>query len=370
MSNTDSLTHFALETEQSVLGAVFNRSAVLDEVVDLVAPEDFYRLAHQTIYRAMLDLYQRREPVDLVTVTRLLRERGRLEEAGGPAFLAGLSEAGISAHGPHYARIVQDKARLRRFVGALRVAANTACQGVEDVETYINQAEADIYRAAHMEAGKGQPVPFAQAVQEAMQQIEAQRRDNLPPGLSTGLVDLDACLGGLEPGNLYVLAARPGMGKTALALKIALNVGQFGTPGLFLSLETSRAQLARRALANLTGLDHQALRDGQLEEEAWQRLTRSVEQLRDLPLYLDDQSSMTHLEVRARARRVAARWGVRLLVVDYLQLVSAPEAKSREQEVAAISRSFKALAKELDLPVVVLSQLNRTCDSSSTARKK
>ncbi|MBW1992562.1 MAG: replicative DNA helicase [Deltaproteobacteria bacterium] len=360
---------FSPEAEQSVLGAVFLRPAVLDEVVEVLKPEDFYRPAHGLIFQAMLDLWGRQEPVDTVTVTDLLKRRRQLTQAGGPFFLASLGDqVGTAANAGHYARLVRDLSRVRRFRETLLKLADKAVNGLEDAGAFLDEAEAEIYRAVHRDdGGRGQPVPVGQVAREVLAQLEAQRRDSLPPGLQTGFFDLDARIGGLEPGNLYVVAARPGMGKTALALNIAVNVARSGQPVLFLSLETGNSQLTQRLLAALFNLSHQHLRDGQIDEREWERLVRLAEKL-DLPLYLDDQSAMTHLEVRARSRRAAAKWGIRLLVVDYLQLVSAPEAKSREQEVAAISRSFKALAKELDVPVLVLSQLNRACEARQDKR--
>lgn len=355
------------EAEQSVLGAVLLRPDVLDEVAEVLPePEFFYRSNHRKIWQAVLDLYRRQEPVDVVTLTDLLLKRGQLEQVGGAVFLAGLSEqVGTAANAVWYARLVRNLADLRRFQATLKRLLDASRNGLEDVAGFLAAAEAEIYRAVHREA-RGDPEPVGEILRACLAQMAQQRRDSLPPGIQTGFYDLDYRIGGLEPHNLYVLAARPGMGKTALGLNIALNVARSGQPVLFLSLETSKAQLARRLLADLAGLDHQAVRDGCPDDTDWAKVQKSCGL--ELPLYLDDQGALTHLEVRARARRAAARWSVQLLVVDYLQLISAPEAKSREQEVAAISRSLKALAKELELPVLVLAQLNRACEVRTDKR--
>ncbi|MEJ5330870.1 MAG: replicative DNA helicase [Desulfobaccales bacterium] len=352
-----------LEAEQSVLGAILLRPQVLDQISDLLVPEDFYRPAHALIFQAMLDLYHRAEPVDLVTVTALLKERGQLEEAGGPVFLAGLSEqVGIAANALYYARLVHEKSVLRRLLARTQEIAQACLGPVEDVDEFLDRVEKEVFEVAQSKVRPGFH-PLGTLVMGEIETLEAiwHKDKGRITGVPSGFKDLDALTAGFQPGDLIIIAARPSMGKTALALNIAFNAAYTGqVPVAFFSLEMSKEQLVRRLLSSVGRIDASHLRRAFLTGEEWQRLQEAAGLLMDTPIYIDDSPAAAVLEVRAKARRLKAEGKLGLVIVDYLQLMRGrPDAPSREQEVSEISRSLKALAKELNVPVIALSQLSR-----------
>ncbi len=352
-----------LEAEQSILGAVLLRPQVLDQVSDLLRPEDFYRPVHGLIFQAMLDLYYRNEPVDLVTVTALLKERSQLEEAGGPVFLATLSEqVGTAANALYYARLVHEKAVLRRLLAQAQEIAQACLGPVENLDEFLDQVEKQVFEVAQTKVRPGfQPLERL-VVQEIgnLEDIWHKDRGRIT-GVPSGFKEMDALTAGFQPGDLIIIAARPSMGKTALALNIAFNAAyrhQF--PVAFFSLEMSKEQLVRRLLSAVGRIDASHLRRAFLTSEEWQRLQEAAGVLLETPIFIDDTPAAAILEVRAKARRLKAEQKLELVIVDYLQLMRGrPDAPSREQEVSEISRSLKALAKELQVPVIALSQLSR-----------
>ncbi|MCL6622567.1 MAG: replicative DNA helicase [Syntrophobacterales bacterium] len=352
-----------LEAEQSVLGAILLRPQVLDQISDLLVPEDFYRPAHGLIFQAMLDLYHRAEPVDLVTVTALLKERGQLEEAGGPVFLAGLSEqVGIAANALYYARLVHEKSVLRRLLTRTQEIAQACLGPVENVDEFLDRVEKQVFEVAQSKVRPGF-YPLGSLVMGEIETLEAiwHKDKGRITGVPSGFRDLDALTAGFQPGDLIIIAARPSMGKTALALNIAFNAAYAGqVPVAFFSLEMSKEQLVRRLLSSVGRIDASHLRRAFLTGEEWQHLQEAAGLLMDTPIYIDDSPAAAVLEVRAKARRLKAEGKLGLIIVDYLQLMRGrPDAPSREQEVSEISRSLKALAKELNVPVIALSQLSR-----------
>jgi replicative DNA helicase len=353
-----------LEAEQSVLGAVLLRAQALDRVADILRPEDFYRSAHGHIFQAMLDLWNRGEPVDLVTVTALLRERNRLEDVGGPVFLAALSEhVGTAANAGYYAKLVHEKAILRRLLECSQNLAQACLAPVEDVDQFLDGVETEIFKVAESKIRLGfQPIDSLVEKEVGLLESIWHREQGRITGVASGFPDLDQLTAGFQPGDLIIIAARPSMGKTALALNIAFNAAYHArVPVGFFSLEMSKEQMVRRLLSSEGKIDASHLRRAYFPEpDEWQRLQEAAGYLLECPIYIDDSPAATVLEVRSKARRLKAESKLELLIVDYLQLMRGrSDAPSREQEISDISRSLKALAKELEIPVVALSQLSR-----------
>jgi replicative DNA helicase len=361
------------EAEQSVLGAILVRPQVMDRIADLIGPEDFYREAHGRIYKAMLDLYGRGEPVDLVTVNALLKERGHLEGVGGPVFLAGLSEqVGFATNAEYYASLVHDKAVLRRLLDCTQEIASACLAPVENVDEFLDEAEHKIFQVAEAKVRLGIS-PLSGLVDSEIATLEAiwARKDGALTGVTSGYKELDEYTAGFQPGDLIILAARPSMGKTALALNIAFCAA-YGqrrgggqsiapVPVAFFSLEMSKQQLVRRLLSSEGLVDASRIRRASfLTGQEWAKLQEAAGLLVDCPIYIDDTPAATVLDIRAKSRRLKADGKLGLVIVDYLQLMHGRhDAPSREQQISEISRSLKALAKELAVPVIALSQLSR-----------
>ncbi|MEW6657798.1 MAG: replicative DNA helicase [Thermodesulfobacteriota bacterium] len=361
------------EAEQSVLGAILLRPQVMDLVADTLAPQDFYRQAHRQIYQVMIDLYNRHEPVDLVSVNNLLKERGQLEEVGGPLFLSGLSEhVGIAANADHYARLVHDKAVLRRLLAASQEIAGACLSPQEDVAEFLDWAEHLVFEVAEAKIRQGFQ-PIEGLVNKEIATLEAiwGRKDDAITGVPSGFVDLDNYTAGFQPSDLIILAARPSMGKTALALNIAFNAAyKPRVPVALFSLEMSREQLVRRLLSSIGEVDASQIRRAAfLTHQEWAHLQEAAGYLIDCPIFIDDTPAATVLEIRAKCRRLKAEGKLGLVIIDYLQLMRGRgDAPSREQEISEISRSLKALAKELQVPVLALSQLNRRVEERPNKR--
>jgi replicative DNA helicase len=343
----------------------------MDQVADLLGPDDFYREAHGRIYQAILDLYRRGEPVDLVTITALLKERGHLEGVGGPGFLAGLAEqVGFAVNAQYYAGLVHSKSVLRRLLDCAQGIAAECLGPIEDVEEFLDGVEQKVFQVAESKIRPGFN-PVGKLVETEIATLEAiwHRDKGRITGVASGFKDLDRLTAGFQNGDLIILAARPSMGKTALALNIAFNAAyprddetppRTPVPVAFFSLEMSKEQLVRRLLSSVGRVDASNLRRAFLTTEEWQRIQEAAGQLIDAPIYIDDSPAATVLEVRAKARRLKAEGKLGLLIVDYLQLMKGRyDAPSREQEISEISRNLKALAKELNVPVLALSQLSR-----------
>jgi replicative DNA helicase len=360
------------EAEQSVLGAILVRPEALDTVADLIVPGDFYRKDHGLIYKAMLDLYGKGKPVDLVTVNALLKERGQLEGVGGPVFLAELSEqVGFATNAEYYAGLVRDKAILRRLLDASQQIARACLAPVENVSALINDAESKLFQVAANQKTQAKSLADLIPVEEVKIEALHARKDQLI-GLSTGFRDIDKLTAGLQDSDLIILAARPSMGKTALALNIAFNTAYKSKPPVpvaFFSLEMSESQLTRRLIASAGKINAERLRTGQMEPEEWVQFNKTNQMLIEVPIFIHDASSPTVLEIRSHARRLKMRHGIRLIIVDYLQLIQGRAGlSSREQQISEISRSLKALAKELQVPIIALSQLSREVEKREKKR--
>ena len=361
----------SIEAEQSVLGSMIIEKEAIFVVAELLQESDFYRTAHQKIFEAIIALSEKGEPVDLVTLADELQRRHALEAVGGTAYLSALAGAvPTAANVQYYALIVRDKAILRSLINtATRIVAGSF-EGPPDVEEFLDSAEQQIFEIGRQGQREGF-VPLKEVLKEAFDRIEHLFDDKKGvTGLSSGFTDLDMICSGLQPSDLIIVAARPSMGKTTLALNMAHHVTvKQRKPAAFFSLEMSREQLAQRMLCAEAKIDAHNLRRGFLSQEEWQKLTRAVGPLGEAPLYVDDSASLSVMEVRAKARRLKAERGLEAVFVDYLQLMRGfSRAENRQQELSEISRSLKALAKELNIPVVALSQLSRAVEKRESRR--
>ncbi len=363
----DRLPPQAIEAEQSVLGALLiDRDAVI-EVAEFLRPEDFYRGHHGTIYRAVLDLYERREPVDIVTVSEVLARRDELEQVGGSSYLTSLINLTPTAvNAVHYARIVERKALLRNLIGAAgKIAAIGYDEGAE-VSEAIDRAEQELFAVSQKRVETGFS-PLRHLLHAAYDRLDYlhQHKGEIS-GIRTGFADLDALTTGLQKSDLIIVAARPSIGKTSLALNFAEHaaVREGKTVGVF-SLEMSKEQLVLRLLSSVSNIDSQRLRTGFLEEMDFTRLAPAMNALAEAPVFIDDTPNISTMELRTKARRLQAEAGLDLVIVDYLQLMQSTLASrdaNRVQEVTEISRGLKALARELEVPVIALSQLSRQAE--------
>jgi replicative DNA helicase len=363
----DRLPPQSIEAEQSVLGALLiDRDAVI-EVAELLRPEDFYRADHGVIYGAILGLYERREPIDLVTVSEALERDGQLDPVGGSAYLTSLINLTPTAvNAVHYARLVERKAVLRNLIAAAGRIAGIGYEDSPDVSESIDRAEQALFAVSQKRVSSGFS-RLNQLLHDAYDRLDyLHQHKGEVTGIRTGFADLDAMTTGLQKSDLIVLAARPSIGKTSLALNFAEHaaVRQGRTVGIF-SLEMSREQLVLRLLSSVADVDSQRLRTGFLEELDFPRLARAMNDLSEAPMFIDDTPNISTMELRTKARRLQAESGLDLIVVDYLQLMQSTvqtRDANRVQEVSEISRGLKALARELQVPVVALSQLSRQAE--------
>ncbi|RJX16940.1 MAG: replicative DNA helicase [Ammonifex sp.] len=359
-----------IDAEQAVLGAVLLDPDVVHRVADLVRPEDFYQEAHRLIYETVLSLDDAGTPIDLITLVAGLRREGHLDRAGGASYVASLVDGvPTTAHAEHYARLVAEKALLRTLI---RVATRIRDLGYEaetDPNNLLSEAERLVLGLAQ-DRGAASFTPVKNILATALQHIEeVYKAQGEMLGLPTGFKELDRLLSGLWPQDLIILAARPSMGKTSLALSVALNVAKSGVPVGFFSLEMSKEQLVQRLLAAEAKIDQKRLRTARLEDEDWQKLIDAAGKVSAAPIFIDDTPAPSVREMRAKAKRLKAERGLGLIVIDYLQLMqSTRKTENRQQEIAEISRSLKGLAKELDIPVLALSQLSRAVEQRQEKR--
>jgi replicative DNA helicase len=348
--------------EQCVLGGMLMSKDAISDVMEVIRPADHYRPAHQLIHEAILDLYGRGEPVDPVTISDLLSKRGELARVGGGAYLHTLiASVPTAANAGYYARIVRERAILRRLVEAGTRIVQLGYQGDGDADELVDRAEAEIYGVTERRVAEDY-LPLSEIMPGALDEIEAiGSRGGGMTGVPTGFTDLDALTNGLHSGQMIVIAARPAIGKSTLGLDLARAAAvKYGLPTVMFSLEMSRNEITMRLLSAEARVPLHSMRTGQMGEEDWARLARRMSEVVDAPLYIDDSPNMSLMEIRAKCRRLKQRHDLRLVIVDYLQLMSSPRRiENRQQEVSEMSRSLKLLAKELDVPVVAISQLNR-----------
>lgn len=359
------------EAEQSVLGAMLLDNDAINRVVEELTPEDFYRGAHRRVFDSIIALYQQNEPADLVTITTHLKNHGGLDEVGGASYLASLVDRVPSAANVgSYARIVREKAVLRKLIEGATQIAESGYQLEGNVDQCVDNAEKIIFDIAQKRLKQG----FAsvrEVVKDSFKAIEQlYERKELITGVSTGYKDLDRITCGFQKSDLIIVAGRPSMGKTAFAINICEHAAiEMGVTCAIFSLEMSKEQLVQRMLCSRAEVEAGKLRGGFLAESDWPKLTRAAGLLSEAPIFIDDTPAINVLEVRAKARRLQKNYGLGLIVVDYLQLMRGiGRIESREREISEISRALKALAKELSVPVVALSQLNRGVEARQDKR--
>ncbi|MCL6450497.1 MAG: replicative DNA helicase [Acetobacteraceae bacterium] len=361
----------SLEAEQSVLGAMLLEKEAVIKAADLVGPDDFYREAHRVIFRAIASLVDRGEAADLVTVTEELRRLGQLEAVGGASYLTSLANAvPTAANVEHYARIVGEKSVLRRLIQVATAIAARAYEGAGEVEELLDEAEQGVFSISQRLKSPGFS-PLKAVLVETFERLEyLYENKGKAIGVPTGFPDLDELTSGLQPSELIVLAARPAMGKTTLSLNIAAHAAVVSRiPVAIFSLEMARQQVALRMLCAEAQVEGHRLRTGYLRDEDWPKLSRALGRLSEAPVFVDDTPNLSVMELRARARRLKAEHRVGLVVVDYLQLMhTRGRAESRQQEISEITRALKALARELSIPVLALSQLSRAVEQREGRR--
>jgi replicative DNA helicase len=359
------------EAEASILSAILIDNEVLFDVVEVLSPEDFYKNKHKLIFSAVIELFSKSEPVDLVTLANALQSNGNLETIGGAAFLAELvDQVPAAANALHYARIVHDKACLRRLIERSNAVIKRCYADQGDVGDVLNYAESAIFEISENQI-KPAFYPIGKIIETNIDMLEERQGNKaLITGVPTGFAKLDHMTAGLQPSDLIILAARPSMGKTALALNMARNAAIDGQiPTAVFSLEMSKEQLSLRMLCAEARIDSSRLRSGFFSRDDWVKLTDAAGVLSEAPLYIDDSPDLSAMSIRAKARRLKMDKDLGLVFIDYLQLMKVSgNQERRDLEISEISRSLKIMAKELSVPVVALSQLNRKLEERSDKR--
>lgn len=361
-----------LEAEKSVIGAILIDKNSINKIVDLIVPEDFYSRQHQVIFSTIMDLAERSEPIDILTLSNRLKELGALDEVGGITYLSTLANSvPTSSHIQNYAKIIQRKKMLRDLIGAAHDIAGMGHEEEDDLDTMLDQAEQKIFSVSQRSLVKAF-APLSDSLTEAIERISNQDSGILR-GYPTRHKYLDEILGGLQRSDLIILAARPAVGKTSFAVDLALRVAEQGIPVGIFSLEMSIDQVVDRCIAARSGVSLWKLRTGKLSHDAddFLRITTACDELREMPIYVDDSSSPNIIQMRAMARRLQASNNLGLIVVDYLQLMSSRKSyDSAVQQVTEISRGLKGLAKELNIPILALSQLSRAVEQREGHKPK
>ena len=362
----------SLEAEMSILGGVLIDNEAINRVLEMILPDDLYRESHRKIMRAMIDLADRNEPCDMITLSTILKKKGELEEIGGAPYLATLVDyVPTAANIAYYCRIVKEKAVTRRLISAATDIVTSGYEEGTEVEQLLDNAQKAIFEISE---NKLRPAfyPVSAILKDTFKNIEFlyEKKEHVT-GVPTGYIDLDKMTAGFQRGDLIIIAGRPSMGKTAFAL----NVGQYAAihadnpaPVAVFSLEMSKEQLVTRLLCSESRVDAGRLRTGHLIESDWHKLTHGADKLAKSKIFIDDTPAISVMEMRAKSRRLKADQGIGMIIVDYLQLMRGSSSESRQQEISEISRSLKALAKELDIPVIALSQLNRSLESRTDKR--
>jgi len=361
----------AVEVEQAVLGAMCIDARAVARAIEILDASCFYHIAHGKIYTAILSLYERNEPVDQLTLAEQLKKANELEEVGGVVYLATLAaDVATAANIDHHCKIVLSKALNRKLIERAAAISARAFDGTVDADELLGWAEQEIFSLSEGQMGDGFE-PLEKVLDQTFEELElAQNRDSSVSGVDTGFSDLNEETSGFQKGDLVILAARPSVGKTALALAFARHAAvETGVGVAVFSLEMNKQQIAQRLLSAETRVDLHRLRTGRLSDEDWLHLTRHVGKLAQAPIYIDDTAGISILEARAKARRLMRERGIGLVIVDYLQLMTSHvHINNREQEISMISRGLKGLAKELNVPVVALSQLSRAVESRTDKR--
>jgi len=363
----------ALDLEEAVLGAMLIDKKGVDEVIDLLQPEAFYKTAHQYIFESIFNLFQNSQPIDLLTVSADLRKKGKLDVAGGDFYLIQLTQKiASSAHIEFHARIILQKYIQRSLIRISNEIIESSYKESIDVFDLLDEAESKLYDVSQGNIKRSSDTA-QNLVMLAKKKIEEIANQEGLSGVSTGFQKLDDLTSGWQPSDLIIIAARPGMGKTALTLSMARNIAVTKQiPVAFFSLEMSSVQLITRLISAETGLSSEKLRTGKLADHEWKQLNVKVGNLEKAPLFIDDTPALSIFDLRAKARRLASQHGIKLIVVDYLQLMTAGSSNkpgNREQEISTISRNLKSLAKELEIPVIALSQLSRAVETRGGTKR-
>jgi replicative DNA helicase len=362
----------AVELEEAVLGAMMIDKKGIDDVIDVLSSDAFYDQKHQEIYAAIYELFQNSEPIDLLTVSNLLKKNGKLEFVGGDFSLIRLTQkVASSAHIEFHARIILQKYIQRKLISISSEIIENAYDESSDVFELLDDAEAKLFEVTQGNLKKSSEAAGS-LVKQALKKIQEIGNSEGMSGLETGFTKLDALTSGWQSSDLVIIAARPGMGKTAFVISMAKNMAiDFGHGVAVFSLEMSSVQLITRMISSETGLTSEKLRKGNLEAHEWEQLNVKVKKLSDAPIFIDDTPSLSVFDLRAKARRLVSQHNVKILVIDYLQLMTAggKAGGNREQEISMISRNLKALAKELEVPVIALSQLSRAVETRGGSKR-
>ena len=362
-----------IDAEESIISAILIDNNTLLDVIEILSAEDFYRTAHQKIFGAIVDLFDKGEPIDLVTLANKLKASGQLEDVGGATYLARLVDTvPLAVNAQHYAKIVHDKASLRRLIEKANAIVKRCFEERGDVDDVIDFAETSIFEISEKKSRQAF-YPLSKIILGNIETLEEKQGNrSLVTGVPTGYNHLDNLTSGLQNSDLIILAARPSMGKTALALNIARNAAvDANIPVAIFSLEMSKEQLSLRMLCAEARIDSSRLRGGFFSMEDWHRLTDAAGILSESPIYIDDSPSLSAMDIRAKARRLKMDKNIGLIIIDYLQLMQGRgTAERRDLEISEISRALKALAKELNLPVLALSQLNRMLEQRTDKRPR
>lgn len=357
------------DAEQCVLGAILQQQGTLIKTIEILQPEDFYFEGNKLIYQSMLALFDKNEPQDLITVTNHLKDKNILSQAGGPAYIASLTDiVPLASNIEYYAKIVRDKSVLRQLIATTTNIAGRCYEEQDDIALLLDEVEQTIFDIAKDKSGEHFE-PLNKIMTRTFERVESlSKRKELITGVPTGYDLFDKMTAGLQPSDLIIMAGRPSMGKTALAMNMVQNTAlQHGVPVAVFSLEMSKTQLGLRLLCSVSRVDSNELRTGFIKDNDWPKIVRAAGDLSEAQIFIDDTPAISVLEMRAKARRLKMEHDIGLVVVDYLQLMKG-RADSREQEISDISRSLKAMAKELEIPVIALSQLNRSLESRPNKR--
>jgi replicative DNA helicase len=360
-----------VESEESVLGSILLSAESANEVMDKLEADDFYVPAHQSIFRAITILYNANRPIDAITVTEELRRSNELDRVGGVSYVTRLLDIVPSAANiEYYAGIVEEHSQRRHLLRAGSVIHDLSFKLEEEISQVLDRAEQTVLAVAGRKVGDGmsQLGLLFNPILEELETLESAGSE--VTGLSTGFRDLDRKLTGLHPANLVIVAARPGMGKSSLTANIAMKVALNGRPVAIFSLEMAKEEVAQRMLCSLARIDSMKLRTGKIGDAAWPRLTDAAGKLYDAPMFVDDSPMVTVTDIRAKCRRLKRQHGLELVIVDYMQLMHGSARENRQQEIAEISRSLKNLARELEVPIIALSQLNRNLESREDKRPR
>ena len=363
----------AIDLEEVVLGAMMIDKKGVDEVIDILSPDAFYKESHKIIFEAIFKLFENSEPIDLLTVSSQLKKDAKLDIIGGDFYLISLTQrVSSSAHIEFHARIILQKYIQRSLIKISNEIIEEAYDETKDVFDLLDNAEAKLYEVTQGNVKKSTETAQSLVIQAKKKIEEISNKEGMS-GIPTGFTKLDRLTSGWQPSDLIIIAARPGMGKTALTLTMARNIAvDSNIPVAFFSLEMSSVQLITRLISSETNLSSEKLRTGKLEKHEWEQLNVKVKTLEKAPLFIDDTPSLSIFDLRAKARRLASQYGIKMIMIDYLQLMTAGGSQkggNREQEISTISRNLKALAKELSIPVIALSQLSRAVETRGGSKR-